>query len=104
MKRFLCLLLVSILLLCACSGQREMIGEEKAIEIAFEEAVKYADGPIKLEMGVCDMVQGRSTAHDGVCYEVTFDGETEETLGFSVIVTVILDAYSGEILEVMEAV
>lgn len=97
MKRFLILMLSLCLLLCACTASKptEMIGEEKAIEIAFTVAAEAADGPITRDMAVCEIVDG--------CYQVTFDGKTENTLGISTIVIVRVDAYSGEIVEAMEA-
>ena len=94
MRKFLMLLLALALALTACGGNREMIGQEKAIEIAFPVAAEAADGTITRDMAVCELVDG--------CYQVTFDGKTENTLGISTIVIVRVDAYSGEIMEVME--
>ena len=95
MRKFLMLLLALALALTACGGNREMIGQEKAIEIAFPVAVEAADGPITRDMAACEIVDG--------CYQVTFDGKTENILGISTIVIVRVDAYSGEIVDVMEA-
>ena len=96
MKKVLIILLVLSLFLSACGGRGKMIGTEKAIDIAFAEAQKYADAPITKDMAVCEVIDG--------CYQVTFDAKTEEKLGFSVIVIVKVDGFSGEILESMEAV
>ena len=96
MKKVLIILLVLSLLLSACGGRGKMIGKEKAIDISFAEAQQYADAPITKDMAVCEVTDG--------CYQVTFDAMTEEELGFSVIVIVKVDGYSGEILESMEAV
>lgn len=95
MRKFMIVLLALSLILTACGGNRKMIGQEKAIEIAFPVAAEAADGPITRDMAVCELVDG--------CYQVTFDGKTENALGISTIVIVRVDAYSGEIVEVMEA-
>ena len=96
MKKVLIILLMLSLLLSACGGRGEMIGTEKAIDIAFAEARKYADAPITKDMAVCEVTDG--------CYQVTFDAKNEEELGFSVIVIVKVDGFTGEILGSMEAV
>ena len=97
MKRYLCLLLVTVLLLCACSGRNEMIGEEKAIEIALQEPHVLDSGyPVSKEIAVCEIV----TIHDEPYYEVTFkvtDPDTEEHWSIAVDI----DAYTGEVHEVM---
>ena len=95
MRKFLMLLLALALALTACGGNREMIGQEKAIEIAFPVAAEAADGPNTRDMAACEIVDG--------CYKVTFNGKTENTLGISTIVIVRVDAYSGEIVDVIEA-
>ena len=95
MRKFMIILLALSLILTACGGSREMIGQEKAIEIAFPVAAEAAGGTITRDMAVCEIVDG--------CYQVTFDGKTENTLGISTIVIVRVDAYSGEIVEVTEA-
>ena len=95
MKKVLITLLVLSLLLSACGGRGKMIGAEKAVDIAFAEAQKYADAPITKDMAVCEVIDG--------CYQVTFDAKTEDELGFSVIVIVKVDGSTGEILESMEA-
>ena len=95
MRKFIILLLALCILLCGCSKPASHISEEKAIKLAFDEAVKYADGPITEDMGVCKMVEGR--------YEITFDAQTDSTQEISVIIIVIMDPASGEILEIMEA-
>lgn len=106
MKKFLILLLTMCLLLTACTEPKptEMIGEDKAIEIAFEEAVKYADGLITQEMGACVLLDDYAPAKGEACYEITFDAHAEETVGYTVKVIVILEPYSGEVLEIMQAV
>ena len=95
MKKYLIFLLVLSLLLTACGGKGEMIGAEKAIDIAFAEAQQYADAPITKDMAVCEVIDGS--------YQVTFDAKTEEERGISVIVIVQVDGYTGEILNTMEA-
>ena len=95
MKKYLILLVVLSLVLSACGGRGEMIGTEKAIDIAFAEAQKHADAPITKDMAVCEVFDG--------CYQVTFDAKTEEERGISVIVIVRVDGYTGEILGAMEA-
>ena len=95
MRKIFLLLLTLSILLYGCSKPTAQISEEKAIKLAFDEAVKYADGPITEDMGVCKMVEGR--------YEITFDAQTDSTQEISVIITVIMDPASGEILEIMEA-
>ena len=95
MRKFMIVLLALSLILTACGGSREMIAKDQAIEIAFAAAAEAADGAITRDMAVCEIVDG--------CYQVTFDGKTKNTLGISTIVIVRVDAYSGEIVEVMEA-
>jgi hypothetical protein len=56
---------------------------------------RQIEADLKQVDAVCEIVDG--------CYQVTFDGKTENTLGISTIVIVRVDAYSGEIVEVMEA-
>ena len=94
MKRFFALMLA--LLLTACARPARMIGAEKAIDIVFPVAAEAADSPITRDMAVCQVVDG--------CYEITFASKTEETLGFSTIIIVLVDGYTGEIVNTMEAV
>lgn len=105
MKKFLILLLTLCLLLTACGvSESVMIPEDQAIAIAFEEAVKYADGLITQEMGECVLLDDYAPAKGEACYEITFDAHAEETVGYTVKVIVILEPYSGEVLEIMQAV
>lgn len=96
MKQYLSLILSLCLLLSACGAGRKMIGARKAIDIAYPAAAGYADAPISKDMAFCELIDG--------CYHVTFDAKTEENLEFSVIVVVRVDAFTGEIVEVLEAV
>lgn len=96
MKKYLVFLLVLSVLLSACGDKGKMIGAEKAIDIAFAEAQQYADAPITRDMAACEVING--------CYQVTFDAKTEESLGMSVIVTVRVNVFTGEIVDTMEAV
>ena len=100
MKRFLLLMLTFCLLLTACIEPKptEMIGEEKAIEIAIEEArALKKEFPVSREIAVCEII----TIHDAPYYEVYFEAfypDTNEHWG-SIIVDI--DVYTGEVYEVM---
>ena len=93
MKKCLILFLSLYLLLSACG--REMIGSQRAIDLAFAEAQQHASVPITKDMALCEQTDG--------FYQVSFDAKTEETLGYSAIVTVRLDVFTGEVVDVLIA-
>ena len=100
MKRFLILMLSLCLLLCACSAPRptEMIGEEKAVEIALQEALALKkEFPVSGDMAVCEIVMIFDEPYYEVCFEAFFP-DTNVLWGS---ITVDIDAYTGEVYEVM---
>ena len=100
MKRFLILMLSLCLLLCACTASKptEMIGEEKAIEIALQEALALKkEFPVSAEMAVCEIV----TIFDEPYYEVYFEAFYPDTNEHWGSIMVDIDAYTGEVYEVM---
>lgn len=100
MKRFLILVLTLCLLLTACTEPKPtvMIGEEKAIEIALQEAVALEkEFPVSKEIAVCEIV----TIHDEPYYEVTFEALYPDTNEHWGSITVDIDVYTGEVYEVM---
>ena len=100
MKRFLILMLSLCLLLCACSAPKptEMIGEEKAVEIALQEALALKkEFPVSSDMAVCEIVMIFDEPYYEVCFEA-FYPDTNEHWGS---ITVDIDAYTGEVYEVM---
>ena len=99
MKRMFCLLLVFVLLLSGCAAPKtpEMIGEEKAIELALQTAMEYReDVPLSSDIAVCEIVM----IHDEPYYEVTFDVVTPDTGEHWVSISVVMDVYTGEVYEV----
>ena len=99
MKRFLILMLSLCLLLCACTAPKptEMIGEEKAVEIALQEALALKkEFPVSGDMAVCEIVM----IHDEPYYEVTFDVVTPDTGEHWVKISVVMNVYTGEVYEV----
>ena len=100
MKKCFCLLLVFILLLSGCAALKtpEMIGEEKAVEIALQEALALGkEFPVSEEIAVCEIVM----IHDEPYYEVCFDAVYPDTNEHWGSITVDIDAYTGEVYEVM---
>ena len=100
MKRFLVLMLTFCLLLTACSEPTptEMIGEEQAIEIALQEAAALnKEFPLSKDIAVCKIV----TIHDELYYEVFFEAFYPDTNEHWGSITVDIDAYTGEVYEVM---
>jgi len=100
MKRFLLLMLTLCLLLTACAEPKptEMIGEEKAVEIALQEALALKkEFPVSKEIAVCEIV----TIHDELYYEVTFEAVYPDTNEHWGSIAVDIDAYTGEVYEVM---
>ena len=78
MKQFLILMLCLCLLLCACTAPKptEMIGEEKAVEIALQEALALKkEFPVSGDMAVCEIVM----IFDEPCYEVYFEAFYPDT-------------------------
>ena len=99
MKRFLILMLSLCLLLCACTAPKpnEMIGEEKATQIALQTAKQYKeDVPLSSDIAVCEIVM----IHDEPYYEVTFDVVTPDTGEHWVKISVVMNVYTGEVYEV----
>ena len=86
MKKVLIILLVLSLLLSACGGE-DVIAEAEAIDIAFAEAAKYTTASIQKDSAVCRLVP-----ENGYCYKVAFGG-----------LIVLVDAYTGEVVSVMQA-
>ena len=98
MKRLLAVILMVSLLLAACGRPQEMIGEEKAIEIALQTAMEYKeDVPLSRDIAVCEIVM----IHDDPYYEVSFDVVTPDTGEHWVSFAVDIDVYTGEVYEVM---
>lgn len=98
MKRFLLLLLTLCLLLAACAEPKQMIGEEKAMEIALREAAALKkEFPLSEEIAVCEIV----TIHDEPYYEVTFEAFHPDTNEHWGSITVDIDVYTGKVYEVM---
>ena len=99
MKKFLILLLTLCLLLTACTEPKptEMIGEDKAIEIALQEAVALQkEFPLSKEIADCEIV----TIQDAPYYEVTFEAFYPDTNEHWGSIAVVIDVYSGEVYEV----
>ncbi len=99
MNKWIALFLVLAFLLTGCSRNPGFISEEEAIAIAFSQAVGWTDAPLTMEMGNCALVY----AHDAPCYEVTFDAQTAQTRGISVIIIVRINPETGEVLEIIDA-
>ena len=98
MRKFMILLLALALALTACGGNREMIGQEKAIEIALQEALALKkEFPVSAEMAVCEIV----TIFDEPYYEVYFEAFYPDTNEHWGSITVDIDVYTGEVYEVM---
>ena len=99
MKRFLVLLLTLCLLLTACTEPMptEMIGEDKAVEIALREAAALKkEFPLSKEIATCEIV----TIRDEPYYEVTFEAFYPDTTEHWGSIAVVIDVYSGEVYEV----
>ena len=99
MKKCFCLLLVFILLLSGCAAPKtpEMIGEEKATQIALQTAKQYKeDVPLSSDIAVCEIVM----IHDEPYFEVTFDVVTPDTGEHWVKISVVMNVYTGEVYEV----
>ena len=99
MKKCFCLLLVFILLLSGCAAPKtpEMIGEEKATQIALQTAKQYKeDVPLSSDIAVCEIVMIRDEPY----YEVIFDVVTPDTGEHWVKISVVMDVYTGEVYEV----
>ena len=95
MKKFLIVVLVLSLLLSACGA--EMIGEDRAIEIALQEAAALKkEFPLSKEIAVCEIV----TIHDEPYYEVTFEAFYPDTNEHWGSIAVVIDVYTGEVYEV----
>ena len=95
MKKFLIIILVLSLLLSACGA--EMIGEDRAIEIALQEAAALKkEFPLSKEIAVCEIV----TIHDESYYEVTFEAFYPDTNEHWGSIAVVIDVYTGEVYEV----
>ena len=99
MKRFLILMLSLCLLLCACTAPKpnEMIGEEKAIEIALQEALALKkEFPVSASIAVCEIVM----IFDEPYYEVYFEAFYPDINEHWGSITVDIDVYTGEVYEV----
>ena len=100
MKRFFVFVLVLSLLLSGCAAPKptEMIGEEKAVEIALQEALALGkEFPVSEEIAVCEIVMIRDEPYYEVCFDAVYP-DTNEHWGS---ITVDIDAYTGEVYEVM---
>lgn len=85
MKKYVILALLVCLLLAACGGE-ELIGEEKAIDIAFAQVGQYTAATISRDSAVCKLIPVESG------YKVAFGD-----------LVFLVDCYTGEILEVMQS-
>ena len=87
MKKCVILALVLCLLLAACGGE-ELIGEAKAIDIAFAQVGEYTSASILRGSAVCRLVPG----NNGYTYKVAFGD-----------LVFVIDAVSGDILSVAQS-